>query len=140
MKALLQPNFARNVRLIGHSNQGGRVVQSVSARVDAADLIYSIGNNTELPFLDCGGQRQICADVLARLNQLMLDWSSCPALERLPEKGGGEWLFRVSRVPVRALFENLEGGAGIDDFLERCMRLRKQVELVLRHAGQSLVV
>ena len=48
----------------------------------------------------------------------MLDWSSCPALERLPEKGGGEWLFKHSRVPVRALFENLEGGAGIDDFLE----------------------
>ncbi len=71
----------------------------------------------------------------------MLDWSSCRALERLPEKGGGEWLFKHSRVPVRALFENLEGGAGIDDFLEWFPGVtRKQVELVLRHAGQSLVV
>ena len=71
----------------------------------------------------------------------MLDWSSCPALERLPEKGGGEWLFKHSRVPVRALFENLEGGAGIVDFLEWFPGVtRKQVELVLRHAGQSLVV
>ena len=34
MIALPQPDFARNVRLIGHSNQGGRAVQSVSARVD----------------------------------------------------------------------------------------------------------
>ena len=50
MIALPQPDFARNVRLIGHSDQGGRVVQSVSARVDAADLIYSIDNNAELPF------------------------------------------------------------------------------------------
>jgi uncharacterized protein (DUF433 family) len=71
----------------------------------------------------------------------MLDWSNCPALERLPEKGGGEWLFKHSRVPVRALFENLEGGAGIDDFLKWFPGVtRKQVELVLRHAGQSLVV
>jgi hypothetical protein len=37
MNALPQPDFARNVRLIGHSNQGGRVVQSVSARVGRFD-------------------------------------------------------------------------------------------------------
>jgi uncharacterized protein (DUF433 family) len=48
----------------------------------------------------------------------MLDWSKCPSVERIPGKGGGEWLFKHSRVPVRALFENLEGGARIDDFLE----------------------
>ena len=41
----------------------------------------------------------------------MLDWRQCPAVERRPEKGGGEWLFRGTRVPVRALFENLESGA-----------------------------
>jgi len=48
----------------------------------------------------------------------MLDWSKCPAVERSPEKVSGEWLFKGTRVPVRALFENLEGGARVDDFLE----------------------
>ena len=38
----------------------------------------------------------------------MLDWSQCPAVERSPEKVSGEWLFKDTRVPVRALFENLK--------------------------------
>jgi uncharacterized protein (DUF433 family) len=48
----------------------------------------------------------------------MLDWTQCPAVERSPEKYSGEWLFRGTRIPLRALFENLEAGAQIDDFLE----------------------
>jgi uncharacterized protein (DUF433 family) len=48
----------------------------------------------------------------------MLDWSTCPAVERIPGKGSGEWLFRHSSVPVRVLFENIESGARVDDFLE----------------------
>jgi len=71
----------------------------------------------------------------------MLDWSQCPAVERVPGKGGGEWLFKNTRVPVRALFENLEDGARVDDFLEWFSGVtRKQVELVLRHAERSLAV
>jgi uncharacterized protein (DUF433 family) len=70
----------------------------------------------------------------------MLDWSKCPAVERIPGKGGGEWLFKHSRVPVRALFENLEDGARIDEFLEWFPGVtREQVGQVLRHAEQSLV-
>jgi uncharacterized protein (DUF433 family) len=73
-------------------------------------------------------------------NNRMLDWNDCPEVERVPGKGGGEWLFKRTRVPVRALFENLEGGAGIDEFLEWFPGVtREQVELVLRHAEQSLV-
>jgi uncharacterized protein (DUF433 family) len=71
----------------------------------------------------------------------VLDWSLCPAVERRPEKGGGEWLFKDSRVPVRALFENIEGGATIDEFLEWFPGVtREQVELVLRHTERSLMV
>jgi uncharacterized protein (DUF433 family) len=71
----------------------------------------------------------------------MFDWSQCSAVERSPEKVGGEWLFKATRVPVRALFENLEGGARIDDFLEWFPGVtREQVELVLRHAERSLEV
>jgi len=47
----------------------------------------------------------------------MLDWNECAAVERIAGKVGGEWLFKGTRVPVKALFENLESGAGIDDFL-----------------------
>jgi uncharacterized protein (DUF433 family) len=71
----------------------------------------------------------------------MLDWSQCPALERFPGKVSGEWLFKDTRVPVRALFENIEGGATINDFLEWFPGVRReQVELVLRHAELSLTV
>ncbi len=48
----------------------------------------------------------------------MLDWSSCSAVERDAQKVSGAWVFKGSRVPVRALFENLEDGATVDEFLE----------------------
>jgi uncharacterized protein (DUF433 family) len=71
----------------------------------------------------------------------MLDWSECAAVERVPGKVSGEWLFTSTRVPVRALFENLENGARVDDFLEWFPGVtREQVELVLRHAERSLTV
>jgi uncharacterized protein (DUF433 family) len=69
----------------------------------------------------------------------MLDWTQCAVVERSPEKVSGEWLFKGTRVPVRALFENIEGGARIDDFLEWFPGVtREQVEFVLRHAERSL--
>ena len=69
----------------------------------------------------------------------MLDWSSCPAVERVSGKVGGVWLFKGTRVPVSALFENLEGGARVDDFLEWFPGVtREQVDAVLEHAERSL--
>ncbi len=69
----------------------------------------------------------------------MIDWSRCSALERSPEKVSGAWVFKGTRVPVRALFENLEGGARVDDFLEWFPGVsREQVSAVLRHAEKSL--
>jgi uncharacterized protein (DUF433 family) len=71
----------------------------------------------------------------------MFDWSECPAVERVPGKVGGVWLFRGTRVPVRALFENLEAGAGINEFLDWFPGVsREQVEAVLEHAERSLEV
>jgi uncharacterized protein (DUF433 family) len=68
----------------------------------------------------------------------MLDWSQCPA-KRIPGKVSGAWLFKGTRVPVTALFENLEDGARVDDFLEWFPGVtRERVELVLRHAERSL--
>ena len=69
----------------------------------------------------------------------MLDWSQCPAVERVPGKVGGAWIFKGTRVPVGALFENLEGGARVDEFLEWFPGVaREQVDAVLEHAGRSL--
>ena len=69
----------------------------------------------------------------------MLDWSRCEAVERVPGKVGGVWIFRGTRVPVRALLENLEDGARIDEFLEWFPGVTKaQVMSVLAHTGRSL--
>ncbi len=69
----------------------------------------------------------------------MLDWSQCAEVERNPGKVSGAWVFKGTRVPVNALFENLEGGATVDDFLAWFPGVqRKQVEAVLDHARRSL--
>jgi uncharacterized protein (DUF433 family) len=69
----------------------------------------------------------------------MLDWSSCSAVERATGIVSGAWVFRGTRVPVKALFENLESGARIDEFLAWFPGVtRGQVEAVLEHAQRSL--
>ena len=69
----------------------------------------------------------------------MLDWSQCSAVERIPGKVGGAWVFKGTRVPVKALFENLESGARVDDFLDWFPGVtREQVDAVLQHAELSL--
>ena len=69
----------------------------------------------------------------------MLDWGQCQAVERYPGKVSGAWLFKGTRVPVKALFENLESGASVDDFLRWFPGVtREQVEAILEHAEQSL--
>jgi uncharacterized protein (DUF433 family) len=71
----------------------------------------------------------------------MIDWSTCPAVERDPERVGGAWIFRGTRVPVAALFENLEDGARADQFVEWFPGVRAdQVRTVLEHATRSTQV
>lgn len=68
----------------------------------------------------------------------MIDWSTCPAVERDPERVSGAWVFRGTRVPVAALFENLEDGARIDQFVQWFPGvLLEQVRAVLEHAARS---
>ena len=71
----------------------------------------------------------------------MLDWNQCPAVERSPGKVSGAWLFRGTRVPVKALLENLEDGATVNEFLEWFPGVtRAQVQAVLEFTERSLVV
>lgn len=70
----------------------------------------------------------------------MLDWSQCPVVERQQDKVSGTWLFKGTRVPVKALFENLESGASVEEFLQWFPGVsRGQVGAVLQHAELSLV-
>jgi uncharacterized protein (DUF433 family) len=62
----------------------------------------------------------------------MSSWDDCRAVERDSEKVSGVWVFANTRVPVRALFENLEDGATVDQFVEWFPGVtREQVEAVL---------
>jgi uncharacterized protein (DUF433 family) len=74
-------------------------------------------------------------------HRTMLDWNTCPAVERTPERVSGAWVFKGTRVPVKALFENIEEGASVDDFVEWFPGVtREQVLAVLAHAEKSLAV
>lgn len=74
------------------------------------------------------------------VNPKMLNWATCHAVERNPQKLSGAWVFRGTRVPVTALFVNLESGATVDEFLEWFPGVsREQVNQVLEHANQSLL-
>jgi len=69
----------------------------------------------------------------------MLDWNDCLAVERAPDIVSGAWVFKGTRVPVKALFENLEAGATVDEFLEWFPGVkREQIETVLDHTELSL--
>jgi uncharacterized protein (DUF433 family) len=52
-------------------------------------------------------------------NMATLDWSQCPAVESVPGRLSGAWMFRDTRMPVSAVFENLEAGASIEDIIEQ---------------------
>lgn len=70
----------------------------------------------------------------------MLDWSQCSAIEHSPDKVSGAWVFGNTRVPVKALFENLEDGATVDEFLEWFPGVsRNQVTAVLEFTEKSLI-
>ena len=70
---------------------------------------------------------------------MMKHWDTLDAVERHPDTVSGAWVFRGTRVPVAALFENLRDGATIDQFLEWFPGVtRAQVEAVLDYAVQTL--
>ncbi len=67
-----------------------------------------------------------------------LDWSQCPAVESIPGKVSGAWLFRGTRMPVQIVFENLSSGASIDEIMEWFDVTREQVVSVLEFVARSL--
>jgi uncharacterized protein (DUF433 family) len=69
-----------------------------------------------------------------------LDWSLCAAVESVPGKVSGAWVFKGTRMPVATVFENLEARASIDEIIEWFDVSREQVNAVLEFAAQSLKV
>jgi len=68
-----------------------------------------------------------------------LDWSQCPAVERVPGKASGAWVLKGTHMPVAMIFENLATGANIDDIVQWFDGLdREQVKAVIEFAVRSL--
>ena len=67
-----------------------------------------------------------------------LDWSQCPAVESIPGKRSGAWVYKDSRMPVATVFDNLKSGASIEEVMEWFDVTREQVEVVLEFAARSL--
>jgi uncharacterized protein (DUF433 family) len=68
----------------------------------------------------------------------MIDWSTCAAVEQDPAVLGGAWVFRGTRVPVAALFENLEDDASVNQFVAWFPGVSaSQARNVLEHAARS---
>jgi len=69
-----------------------------------------------------------------------LDWSQCAAVESVPGKVSGAWVFRGTRMPVATVFENLEDGLTIQEVMDQFGVTREQVKAVLEFAARSLEV
>jgi uncharacterized protein (DUF433 family) len=66
-----------------------------------------------------------------------LDWSQCPAVESIPGKVGGAWVFRDTRLPVATVIENLED-LSVEEVMEQFDVTREQIKAVLDFVAQSL--
>jgi len=69
---------------------------------------------------------------------MALDWSKCPAVESAAGKVSGAGVFRGTRMPVAAVFEDLEDGLSIEEIMEQCGVTREQIVAVLDFAARSL--
>jgi uncharacterized protein (DUF433 family) len=65
-----------------------------------------------------------------------LDWSQCEAVESIPGKRSGAWVFRGTRMPVSAVFENLQD-MNVDELIDEFGVTREQVEAVLQFVARS---
>src|SRR5437879_6153886 len=72
--------------------------------------------------------------------RMALDWSQCPAVESVPGKVSGAWVFKGTRMPVATVFENIEAGASIAEIVQWFDVSREQVTAVLEFAARSLEV
>lgn len=90
---------------------------------------------------EAGSRPEIPGPVPECYHYLMIDWSSCPDVERDPDRLSGAWVFKGTRVPVSALFENLEEDASLHEFVEWFPGVTLvQARHVLEHAARSTLL
>jgi uncharacterized protein (DUF433 family) len=68
----------------------------------------------------------------------VLDWSQCPAVESVPDRVHGAWVFRDTRMPVALVFENLADGMSVEEIMDVYDVTREQITAVLEFAAQTL--
>jgi uncharacterized protein (DUF433 family) len=66
-----------------------------------------------------------------------LDWSQCPAVESIPGKVSGAWVFRGTRLPVATVIENLED-LSVEEVMEQFDVTREQIAAVFDFVAKSL--
>jgi uncharacterized protein (DUF433 family) len=69
---------------------------------------------------------------------MALDWSQCPAVESVPGRVSGAWVFRGTRMPVSIVFENLASGMTVGEVIEQVDVTREQIQAVLESVARSL--
>ena len=68
----------------------------------------------------------------------MIDWSQCPAVERVPGKVSGAWVLTGTRMPVQTIFENLQAGLSVREITEVFDVTEQEVNAVLQFVTNSL--
>jgi uncharacterized protein (DUF433 family) len=67
----------------------------------------------------------------------VLDWSQCAAVESVPGKVSGAWVFKGTRLPVATIIENLED-LTVEEVMEQFDVSRPQINAVLDFIALSL--
>ena len=67
-----------------------------------------------------------------------LDWSKCDAVESIPGKVSGAWVFKGTRMPVQTVFANLEAGMSVKEITEVFDVKAEEIEAVVRFVTKSL--
>ena len=113
------------------------IADVVTGKIDVREAAAAL---PEEPSPSGNDQTEVEVDAGIRKEALeMTDWDTCPAVERNPRKISGAWAFTGTRVPVYALFENLESGATVKQFLEWFPDVKEwQVAAVLHHEAEHL--
>ena len=67
-----------------------------------------------------------------------LNWGDCPGVARDPKRLAGAWTFGNTRLPLHAVFENLAGGATIQEITRQFSVTEEQIKTVLAHTARML--
>ena len=81
--------------------------------------------------------RNVRGGIMKSRGEPMLDWSQCAAVESVPGRVSGAWVFRDTRLPVATVIENLED-LSVDEVVEQFDVSREQIEAVLQFVAKSL--